>query len=347
MAERAPKATSKPLARTKSTAKSKPATKLSSDATDQRALGESASRLIDERIASLGDWRGETLAEVRRIILGANPDMVEEWKWMGTPVWSHNGNICTGETYKQVVKLTFARGAFLHDPKKLFNSSLEGNLRRAIDIREGERIDAKALKALVQAAIAENQRLRAPKTKPQPDQVPVAEKSPKSAKKPGEAKKRQATAQPKSAKRQTMPTASTPGEKPVVLLSGGNPQIAKGDGDAPVQAYITALAGWKRDLCKRLDGLVARSVPNLRKAVKWNSPFYGVEGRGWFLSIHVFTHYLKATFFRGMDLKPVPPGGTEKSKDARWIDLREGDAFDEAQMTKWVRQAAALPGWMS
>jgi len=117
---------------------------------------ESPSALIDARIKELGDWRGETLARVRRLIKQADPDVVEEWKWRGVPVWSHDGMICTGETYKNVVKLTFAKGASLKDPARLFNSSLEGNTRRAIDIHEGEKIDEKALKALIRAAIALN-----------------------------------------------------------------------------------------------------------------------------------------------------------------------------------------------
>lgn len=133
---------------------------------------------------------------------------------------------------------------------------------------------------------------------------------------------------------------------PVALLSGGNPQIAKADGDAPVQAYIAAMPGWKRDLGKHLDALIARTVPEARKAVRWNSPFYGIEDRGWFLSFHVFTGYVKVTFFRGASPRPLPPGGTPKSKDARWIDIREGDELDEAQMAGWVKQAAALPGWV-
>jgi hypothetical protein len=137
------------------------------------------------------------------------------------------------------------------------------------------------------------------------------------------------------------------GEKEAVaLLSGGNPQIAKADGDAPVQAYIAAMPGWKSDLGQRLDTLIVRNVPNVRKAVKWNSPFYGIEGQGWFLSFHVFTRYVKVTFLRGTSLQPVPPGGTERSKDARWIDIHEGDELDEAQMATWVKQAAALPGWV-
>ena len=131
-----------------------------------------------------------------------------------------------------------------------------------------------------------------------------------------------------------------------VLLSGGNPQIAKGDGDAPVQAYIAAMPGWKRGLGERLDALIERNVPDIRRAVRWNSPFYGIEGRGWFVTFHVFAHYVKVTFFSGMSLRPIPPGGTAKSRDARWIDIREGDEFDEAQMAVWVKQAAALPGWI-
>jgi hypothetical protein len=126
------------------------------------------------------------------------------------------------------------------------------------------------------------------------------------------------------------------------VLAGGNPQIAKADGDGPVQAYIAAMPGWKRDIGRRLDALVARNVPSVRKAVRWNSPFYGIKGQGWFLAFHVFTHYVKVTFFRGTSLRPVPPGGT--SKDARWIDVHEHD-LDTAQMAKWIRQAADLPGW--
>ena len=123
---------------------------------NEQATGETASRLIDQRILDLGDWRGETLARMRALILEADPEMTEEWKWMGTPVWSHHGIVCTGETYTKVVKLTFLRGAKLPDPSGLFNSSLEGNTRRAIDIREGEKVDARAFKALVKAAVAAN-----------------------------------------------------------------------------------------------------------------------------------------------------------------------------------------------
>lgn len=255
----------------------------------------SASGLIDRRIEELGDWRGKTLRKVRQIIKSAAPEIVEEWKWE-TPVWSHNGLVCTGETYRNVVKITFARGASLKDPARLFNSSLEGKVRRAIDIREGEKVNEAALKDLIRAAVALNLKSKG---------GPAARAKP-------------------------------------VLLTGGNPQIAKAEGDAPVQAYIAAMPGWKRDIGRRLDALIARNVPNVRKAVRWNSPFYGVEGQGWFLSFHVFTRYVKVTFFRGTSLRPVPPGGT--GKDARWIDIHEDD-LDEARMAAWVKQAAAIPGW--
>ncbi len=121
-----------------------------------KAAGEAASKLISEKIAELGDWRGDTLARMRALIREADPDVVEEWKWMGTPVWSHDGGICTGESYKSIVKLTFFKGASLNDPARLFNSSLDGNVRRAIDIHEGEEIDANAFKALIRAAVALN-----------------------------------------------------------------------------------------------------------------------------------------------------------------------------------------------
>ena len=132
------------------------------------------------------------------------------------------------------------------------------------------------------------------------------------------------------------------------LLSGGNPQIAKAEGDAPVQAYIAAMTGWKRDVGKRLDALITRTVPGVRKAVKWNSPFYGVgdpdgSSNSWFLSFHVFTRYVKVTFFRGMSLRPVPPGAS-KHNEVRYLDIREDDELDETQLADWVKQAAALPG---
>ncbi|HET9440490.1 MAG TPA: DUF1801 domain-containing protein [Longimicrobiales bacterium] len=289
----APKSTRKGTSR--ATRPRKPATRTKSPAkagakAKPVASEASASRLIDKRIRELEGWRGDTLARMRGLILTADPEITEEWKWEN-PVWSHDGIVCTGEAYKNTVKLTFARGASVPDPERLFNSSLGGNTRRAIDIHEGEKVNAAAFKALVKAAVARNRS----------------------------------------------------GEKAVVLLSGGNPQVAKAEGDAPVQAYIAAMPDWKRDFGKRLDALIVRSVPNVRKAVKWNSPFYGVEDQGWFLGFHVFTRYVKVTFFRGTSLRPVPPGGTDKH--ARWINIHEDD-FDEAQMKSWVKQAAALPGWI-
>jgi len=137
----------------------------------------------------------------------------------------------------------------------------------------------------------------------------------------------------KSTKKRTKP----------VLLAGGNPKIPKGDGDGPVQAYIAAMPGWKRAVGRRLDALIVRAVPEVHKAVKWNSPFYGVEGDGWFLSIHCYTRYVKVAFFRGTSLRPVPPGKS-KNEGTRYLDIHEDDDLDEAQFADWVRQARRLPG---
>jgi hypothetical protein len=128
-----------------------------------------------------------------------------------------------------------------------------------------------------------------------------------------------------------------------ILLSGGNPQIAKGEGDGPVQAYIAAMPGWKQAVGRRLDAIIERTVPGVRKAVKWNSPFYGVDGQGWFLNFHCFTRYVKVAFFRGADLRPVPPGAS-KHKDVRYVDIHEHDQIDEAQLAAWIEQASQLPG---
>ena len=137
--------------------------------------------------------------------------------------------------------------------------------------------------------------------------------------------------------------AAEPASGRPTLLSGGNPQIAKGYGDAPVQAYIAAMPGWKSDLGRRLDALIVRTVPGVCKAVKWNSPLYGMEDEGWFLSVHCFTKYVKVAFFRGMSLRPVPPGES-KQKEVRYLDIREDDRLDEAQFAAWVKQASQLPG---
>jgi hypothetical protein len=129
------------------------------------------------------------------------------------------------------------------------------------------------------------------------------------------------------------------------LLSGGNPQIAKADGDAPVQAYIAAMPGWKRDVGRRLDALIVRTIPEVRKAVKWNSPFYGIEGQGWFLNFHCFTKYVKVAFFRGTSLRPLPPGES-RHKDVRYLDIHEDDQLDEELVANWVRQASQIRGWI-
>src|SRR5262245_21058589 len=158
---------------------------------------------------------------------------------------------------------------------------------------------------------------------------------------------------PRKAATKSRPSAKTvtrarPGAsdaKPLRLLSGGNPQIAKGDGDAPVQAYIAGMPGWKREVGRWLDALIVRTVPDVRKAVKWNSPFYGIDGQGWFLGVHCFTNYVKVAFFSGASLQPVPPGAS-KIKGTRYIDIREGDQLDEARMATWVKQAVAMPGWI-
>jgi hypothetical protein len=129
-----------------------------------------------------------------------------------------------------------------------------------------------------------------------------------------------------------------------VLLSGGNPQIAKADGDAPVQAYIAAMPGWKSEVGRRLDSIIARTVPDVRKAVRWNSPFYGMEGQGWFLNFHCFAKYVKVAFFNGTSLEPLPPGES-KDENVRYLSIHEDDQLDEQQFAAWVKQASRLPGW--
>jgi hypothetical protein len=146
-----------------------------------------------------------------------------------------------------------------------------------------------------------------------------------------------------TAKKTTAPTSKARKTTKPALLSGGNPQIAKGDGDAPVRAYIAAMPGWKRDIGRRLDALIVRTVPGVHKAVKWNSPFYGNEGDGWFLNFHCFTNYVKVAFFRGASLNPVPPGAS-KHREVRYVDIRKDDHVDESQLADWVKQASRLPG---
>lgn len=324
--------------------------------------GDAGAREVDERLRVLGGWRGERLAEVRRWVREAEPAITEDCKWkkasnpLGTPVWSRGGIVCTGESYREVVKLTFARGASLPDPRGLFNASLEGNARRAIDLREGDSLDGRAFQALVRAAVALNLGAASPVGKGGAKAVQGSDGKAKTSGKvakaaagkavkesPGKVEKGSAGNGTAKASRAGKGNAGKAAKGAPRMLQGGNPQIAKADGDAPVQAYIAALQGWKREVCQRLDALVVREVPAVTKAVKWNSPFYGVEGKGWFLSFHVFTRYVKLTFFSGTSLRPPPQGGT--GKDARWVDLHEG-AFDEAKLVSWIRQAAKLPGWI-
>lgn len=293
---------------------------------------------IDARIKELqeaGDWRGDVLARVRTLIRQTLPEVEEDIKWRkptnprGVPVWSLGGIICTGELYKDKVKITFARGAAVPDPAGLFNASLDGNARRAIDIFEGEKLNSKAFRALVKQAAALN-----------------AE---------GTAGGEDGVGGSATGKRVGRKKAAPPR-----LLSGGNPQIAKAHGDEAVQAYIEAMPGWKRDVGQRLDAIITRAIPTVRKAVKWNTPLYGVDGpeaesgkrskRGeslpWMLSFHCFDRYIKVAFFKGSALRPQPPVAS-KQRDVRYWHVHEGDEIDERRLTSWVKQASELPGeWM-
>lgn len=170
--------------------------------------------------------------------------------------------------------------------------------------------------------------------------MPSNVRSPSPTRKRTPATKRKGAGKQSTANRKSRPAAGKP-----ALLSGGNPQIAKASGDAPVQAYLAAMPGWKRDIGRRLDALIVRNVPDVLKAVKWNSPFYGVEGRGWFLTFHCFTNYVKVAFFRGAALRPLPPGES-KTPDVRYLDIHEGDRIDEELLGKWIRQGSKLPGWV-
>jgi hypothetical protein len=169
----------------------------------------------------------------------------------------------------------------------------------------------------------------------------ASKKSAKVAKKPAAKRPGAKAAKPRKA----VPKSQSRKAAKPTLLAGGNPQIAKADGDAPVQAYIAAMPGWKNDVGRRLDALIGRTVPGVRKAIKWNTPFYGVEGQGWFLGFHCFTKYVKVAFFRGTMLRPVPPGES-KQKDTRYLDIHEDDQLDEEILASWIRQASELPGWV-
>ncbi|HSL20364.1 MAG TPA: DUF1801 domain-containing protein [Vicinamibacterales bacterium] len=172
----------------------------------------------------------------------------------------------------------------------------------------------------------------------------AAAKAPHRAESARRGPRKRIAAKASSPRKTSLKSQSRKVEEPV-LLAGGNPQIAKGDGDAPVQAYIAAMPGWKHDVGRRLDALIVRTVPDVRKAVKWNSPFYGIEGQGWFLDFHCLTRYVKVAFFRGTSLRPLPPGESEH-KEVRYLDIHEGDQLDEELVASWIRQASELPGWV-
>jgi hypothetical protein len=166
-------------------------------------------------------------------------------------------------------------------------------------------------------------------------------------KKSGASKRKRAASngQRSTATKSKAPSKATKKAAKVKLLSGGNPQIAKGEGNAPVRAYLAAMPGWKRKVGRRIDALVTRVVPQVHKAVKWNAPFYGIEGKGWFLSFQCYTKYVKVTFFRGASLRPVPPGES-KHKEVRYLDIHEDELLEEKRVTSWIRQASKLPGWV-
>lgn len=177
----------------------------------------------------------------------------------------------------------------------------------------------------------------------------ASKKAAKVAKKPTTSSTGRGPAKPATHRRPARTSQARSSQKDATprLLAGGNPQIAKADGDAPVQAYIAAMQGWQRDVGRLLDALIMRAVPStagLHKAVKWNSPFYGIEGRGWFLSFHCFAKYVKVAFFRGASLRPLPPGES-KQKEVRYLDVHADDKFNKAQFAAWVKQAIQLPGW--
>lgn len=284
----------------------------------KRSAGRRSPAARPAEDASLGDAAkpgaaadscAAVLLRIRALMRAADPEIVEDRRWGDVPVWSRGGIICTGETYRDKVKMTFAKGASLADPDRLFNSSLDGRVRRAIDIFEPETMNDAALIRLVRAAVALNLEKKAPAAK-------------------------------KAGPRGKAPAAEG---APVRLLAGGNPQIKKGEGASVVDEYIRAMPGWKRAVGEQIDRLIVSVCPTVRKAVKWNSPLYGRDDVGFFLGIHCLTRSVKIAFFRGSSLRPPPPGSS-KSPDTRYLDVREDDAIDENLFSSWIRQAITLPG---
>ncbi len=268
--------------------------------------GQSASELISNRIAELGDWRGETLGRMRKLIKEADPDVVEEWKWMGTPVWSHDGIICTGESYKNVVKLTFSKGASLMDPARLFNSSLDGNVRRAIDIHEGDTVDASAFKALVRQAVALNSSGKSKASK----RATTTMKKSKSGSKEGEE-----------------------GDSPAQLIDARIKELSDWRGETLARV---------RALIREADPDVVEEVKWRKPSNMLGVPVW--EHDGIICTGETYRDKVKLTFVRGASLDD-PSGLFNSSLEGnvrRAIDIREGDKIDEKALKALIRAAAAL-----
>ena len=239
-------------------------------ATKNSADELSAAERIDARVAELDGWRGARLAEFRKLIHDAEPDVTEEWKWRGTPVWEYNGILLVGDGFKDKVKLTFHSGAMLRDRDKVFNAGLSGNKWRAIDSFEGDEIDKTGFQEVGCAR-------RCLTTPSSVYRTPRAE----------------------------WWTGSRCCYRAAIL------RCRRAMAMLPVQTYIAAIPRWKSDLARRLDEIIVGNVPEVRKAMRWNSPFYGVEGRGWFVSYHVFSRYVKVTFLNGGIVGPGAERGRE------------------------------------
>jgi hypothetical protein len=274
------------------------------------------------------------LRRLRSLVREEAPNAAERMAY-GLPTWHQEENLLHLGAFSRHV-------GFYPGPAAIeaFAEELEsfGTSKGAIQLPHNRDLPVDLVRRIVRWRLEQISEKRPPRARP--GRAPPKSRTPSRA---GEA--REQTSRPAaSPKEGTKAGPSARRTKPWKLLAGGNPQVAKAEGDAPLQAYISAIPDWKRDIGRRLDALIVRTVPNVRKAVKWNSPFYGMAGQGWFLSFHVFTRYVKVTFFRGTSLQPLPPGAS-KHKDVRYVDVHEDD-LDETQMAKWLQQAAALPGWV-
>jgi hypothetical protein len=266
---------------------------------------------FDEFLADKPPRIAAILRALRAFVRAAAPGLEESVKW-GNGCWLADGApVAYAYADRDHVQFGFIRGASLRDPRGLLQG--KGRFVRHAKVRRREDIDRAAFGALLRQAV----RLGG-----------VVRKGGASAKAADRARS----------------TRAAKARKAPVLLSGGNPQIQKGDGDGPVRAYLDAMPGWKREAGRRLDALVVRTLPGVRKAVRWNSPFYGTAEGGWFLSFHCITRYLKVGFLNGSSLRPLPPVAS-KDPNTRYLHLHEGDALDEDLVTGWIRQAASLPGW--